>query len=43
MVWFEVQDTVAQNAAVLASLASIEPSGRHSVTGGETAPIFSRV
>lgn len=35
MVWPEVQEAVARNAVVLIPLASIEPSGRHSVMGGE--------
>lgn len=35
MVWPEVKEAVDRNAAVLVPLASIEPSGRHSVMGGE--------
>lgn len=35
MAWPEVQEAVAREAAVLVPLASIEPSGRHSVMGGE--------
>jgi creatinine amidohydrolase len=35
MVWPEVQEAVARKAVVLVPLASIEPSGRHSVMGGE--------
>jgi len=35
MVWPEVRDAVARNPVVLVPLASIEPSGQHSVMGGE--------
>lgn len=35
MAWPEVEDAVSRNAVVLIPLASIEPSGRHSVMGGE--------
>jgi creatinine amidohydrolase len=35
MVWPEVAEAVARNAVVMVPLASIEPSGRHSVMGGE--------
>lgn len=35
MVWPEVKDAVRRGAVVLVPLASIEPSGRHSVMGGE--------
>lgn len=35
MVWPEVQEAVARNPVVMVPLASIEPSGRHSVMGGE--------
>ncbi len=35
MVWPEVQEAVTRKAVVLVPLASIEPSGRHSVMGGE--------
>jgi creatinine amidohydrolase len=35
MVWPEVEEARARNAVILVPLASIEPSGRHSVMGGE--------
>ena len=35
MVWPEVEEALARKAVVLVPLASIEPSGRHSVMGGE--------
>ena len=35
MAWPEVQEAVARKAVVLIPLASVEPSGRHSVMGGE--------
>lgn len=35
MVWPEVQEALDRRAVVLLPLASIEPSGRHSVMGGE--------
>lgn len=36
MVWPEVQEAIKRGAAVLIPLASIEPSGRHSIMGGES-------
>jgi creatinine amidohydrolase len=35
MVWPEVEELVASGAVAMVPLASIEPSGRHSVMGGE--------
>lgn len=35
MVWPEVEEALRRNAVVMVPLASIEPSGRHSVMGGE--------
>lgn len=35
MVWPEVQEAVERKAVVMVPLASIEPSGRHAVMGGE--------
>lgn len=35
MTWPEVQDALDRKAVVMVPLASIEPSGRHSVMGGE--------
>lgn len=36
MVWPEVQEALDRNATVLIPLASVEPSGRHAVMGGES-------
>lgn len=36
MVWPEVKEALDRNATVLIPLASIEPSGRHAIMGGES-------